>query len=380
MNTQECLYFPGTAIYSDSQYPIFLLFAKIHILEPVETEENDGTTAGPADLFINNGFCQAHTPCPLGDSRSRFLRLIADIKNRKDDYAAQLSALTMAAMSVPRPQEDDTPQSIISSLLGTHAGKDEQEKADAVRHALWQARLVLKIAEILDQEEEDIARQFSRLGDRETALFRHLHGEEAADSEEEEDPLRELLEMRDKTSQPSSAVIKNRFRAWKQLYVAGDLPEWPIWTTHMAAAADIILDRYESAQGRPALEIGRFALPAGVGQDRQEAFDRIVSFRDGNTALLSRMAADLAAVLAEKPDETAAGERFPTEGAAVCREWNEALDDHFPAGQFGRTTVTVYLLPDRSFSSLLGKKTCGRNCRTGPAAGHRLIDREPCPP
>ncbi len=357
MNTQDSLYFPGTAIFSDSQYPIFLLFAKIHILEPVEREENDGAAAGPADLFINNGFCQAHTPCPLGDSRGRFLHLIADIKNRRDDYAAQLSALTMAAMSVPRPQEDDTPQSIISSLLGTHAGKDEQEKEDAVRHLLWQARLVLKIAEILDQEEEDIARRYSQLGDRETALFRHLHGEEAADPEEDEDPLRELVEMRDKTSQPSSAVIKNRFRAWKQLYVAGDLPEWSIWATHMAAAADIILDLYESAQGRPALEIGRFALPAGVGQDRQEAFERIASFRAGNTDLLSRMAADLAAVLADKPDQIAAGERFPAEGAAVCREWNEALDDHFPAGQFGRTTATAYLLPDRSFSSLLGKKT-----------------------
>jgi hypothetical protein len=357
MNTQDSLYFPGTVIYSDSQYPIFLLFARIHILEPVEAAENDGAAAEPADLFINNGFCQAHTPCPLGDSRGRFLHLIADIKNRRDDYAAQLSSLTMAAMSAPRPQEDDTTQTIISSLLGTQAGKGEQEKEDAIRHALWQARLVLKIAEILDQEEEDIARQFSQLDDRETDLFRHLHGEEAADPEEEEDPLRELLEMRDKTSQPSSAVIKNRFRAWKQLYVAGELPEWPIWTTHMAAAADIILDLYESAQGRPAPEIGRFALPAGVGQDRQEAIEHIASFRAGNMDLLSRMAADLAAVLADKPDETAAEERFPAVGSAVCREWNETLDNHFPAGQFGRTTVTAYLLPDRSFSSLLGKKT-----------------------
>lgn len=360
MNAQDSLYFPGTAIFSDSQYPIFLLFAKIHILEPVEAEENGGTAAEPADLFINNGFCQAHTPCPLGDSRDRFLRLIADIRDRRDDYAAQLSSLTMAAMSAPRPQEDDTTQTIISSLLGTRAGKEEQEKEDAVSHLLWQARLVLKIAEILDQEEEEIARQYSQLGDRETALFRHLHGEDAADPEEEEDPLRELLEIRDKTSQPSSAVSKNRFRAWKQLYLAGDLPEWPIWTTHMAAAADLILDLYENAQGGPALEIGRFVLPAGVGLYQQEAIERIASFRAGNADLLSRMAADLAAVLADKQDETAAGERFPAAGSTVCREWHEALDSHFPADRFGRATVTAHLLPDRSFSTLLGRK---------PAAG-----------
>ncbi len=360
MNTLDTLYFPGTVLFSGSQYPLFLLFPQVHILQPVEAEENDGATAEHPDIFIKNGFCQAHTPCPLGDSRARFLHLIGDIKDRKDDYAAQLSGLTVAAMSAPRQRGDDTTQEIISSLLGTQGLKDAQEKEDAVTLALWQARLVLKIAEILDHEEEEIAQQLSLLDDRQTALFRQLHGD---DDPEEEDPLRELLEIRDKINHPSASVIRNRFRAWKQLFIAGDLPEWAIWTTSMAEAADIILEQYETLQGRPALEIGRFALPASVGQDQQEAFDRITSFRSSNADLLSRMAGDLAADSSEMQDEPETEVRFPREEAAVSGEWSQVMHKNFPAEKFGRTTVTAYLLPGQSFSSILGKKKAGATDR-----------------
>ena len=171
MNTLDTLYFPGTVLLSGSQYPLFLLFPQVHILQPVEAGEHDGATAEQPDIFIKNGFCQAHTPCPLGDSRERFLHLIDDIRDRKDDYAAQLSSLTMAAMSVPRQQGDDTTQGIISSLLGTKAAEDEQAKQETIELALWQARLVLKIAEILDREEEEIAEQLSLLDDREISPF-----------------------------------------------------------------------------------------------------------------------------------------------------------------------------------------------------------------
>jgi hypothetical protein len=350
MNTHDTLYFPSTAVFSGSQYPIYLLFEKLHILQPIEAEETDTTVA--ADLFINNGFCQAHTPCPLGDNRKRFLHLIGDIKNRKDDYAAQLSSLTMAAMSAPQHKDDDTTQEIISSLLGTQGIKDQEEREEAIAVALWQARLVLKIAEILDQEEEEIAEQLALLDDREADLFRQLHGEDT-ENHEEEDILRELLELRDKINHPSASVIRNRFRAWKQLFVAGDLPDWPVWTTSFSEAADILLEQYEAMQGRPALEIGQFALPASIGRQQQEALERITSFRSNNADLLARVASDLTAVVSMRQDEDEA--QFPREGAVVSGEWAEIMDKNFPAEIFGRTLVTAYLLPGQSFSSILGK-------------------------
>lgn len=356
MNTHDTLYFPGTVILSGSQYPIFLLFPQVHILQPVEAEENDGATAEHPDIFIKHGFCQVHTPCPLGDSKERFLHLISDIRDRKDDYAAQLSSLTMAAMSVPRQQVDDSTQGIISSLLGSKAADDEIEKQEAVKLSLWQARLVLKIAEILDHEEEEIAEQLALLDNRESLLFKDLHGEEAEDLEEDELSLRELLKVRTMINHPSASVVKNRFRAWKQLFVAGDLPEWDVWTTTMPEAADIILEQYETLQGRPALALGSFPLPASLGPDQQDALDSIRSFHDSKTDLLSRIAADLAAGFSQEQEEAGTQARFPAEGAAAGSAWNDALETSFPEELYGRTTVSVYLLPDRSFSSLLGKE------------------------
>lgn len=366
MNTHDTLYFPSTAVFSGSQYPIYLLFDKLHILQPIEAEETDTTVA--ADLFINKGFCQAHTPCPLGDNRKRFLHLIGDIKNRKDDYAAQLSSLTVAAMSAPHQKEDGTTQEIISSLLGSQGIKEQEEREEAIALALWQARLVLKIAEILDQEEEEIAEQLALLDDREADLFRQLHGEDT-ENNDEEDILRELLELRDKINHPSASVIKNRFKAWKQLFVAGDLPDWPIWTTPFPEAADIILEQYEGLQGRPPLEIGQFALPASIGRDQQQALERITSFRNSHADLLARIASDLASVVSMRQDE--AEVHFPREDAAASSEWIQVMDKHFPAETFGRTTVTAYLLPGQSFSSILGKKVAGVADRALLLVGHQ---------
>ncbi len=356
MHTQDTLYFPNTVLSSGSQYPLFLLFPQVHILQPVEAEEHDGATAEHPDIFIKNGFCQVHTPCPLGDSRGRFLHLVGDIRDRKDDYAAQLSSLTMAAMSAPRRQGDDTSQEIISSLRGDGEAKALQENEEAVTLLLWQARLVLKIAEILDLEEEEIAEQLALLDDRETDLFRQLRGDEPEGSEDEEIPLQELLEIRDRINHPSASVSRNRFRAWKQLFIAGDLPEWPIWTTSMPEAADILLEQYETAGGRPALEIGSFPLPASLGHDRQEASQRISSFRSENAAMLSRLEADLTDIISGGLTEIAAAPRFPAAGGAVGREWTAALHSHFPEEHFGRRAATIYALPGQSFSSLLGKK------------------------
>jgi hypothetical protein len=116
MNSLKTLYYPGTAIISLRQYPIFLLFQNVLILSPVESDPIENGKESP-DSFIKSGFCQVHTPHPLGKERNRFLRLVEDIKTRKDDYSAQLSSLTLAAMTAVAGQEEETERSITRSLF-----------------------------------------------------------------------------------------------------------------------------------------------------------------------------------------------------------------------------------------------------------------------
>ncbi len=338
MNLQDTLYFPGTAIVSGSQYQLFLLFPAVHLLQPVEPEEGAGDPAESADLFINHGFCQAHTPCPLGPDRRRFLRLVNDIGSRRDDYAAQLSALTVASLSAPRQQGEESPQAIVSSLLGSPGQR--QDTSDDAGQALWQARLVLKIAELLDREEEDIARELTLLAESEHDLFVRLHGEGPdADltPDEDDNPLAELLGIRARVRPQSATTIGNRLRAWERLLASGPLPDWRVWTTHSPDAADIVIERSERL-GDQANQTGTLPLPATVGATAEEALAAIVSFRKDHAALAAEVVKAL-------PDGLT---------AELCTRWQSAIDGHFPAGRFGRTTAAVYHLPGKGAPALLG--------------------------
>ena len=137
MNSLNSLYFPGTTLYSISQYPLFLLFSKIHLLRIAEHNIH-GNGGEATDSFIKSGLCQPHIPCPLGDDLRRFIHLINDIKNRRDDYGSQLSALTLAAMPAYSQNSGDSRQEIISSLLsGDQLFPNKQKEQKDLE--IWQA-------------------------------------------------------------------------------------------------------------------------------------------------------------------------------------------------------------------------------------------------
>ncbi len=340
MNTLEALYFPGTAIYSASQYPVFLLLDKVHLLQPVEALEEADISA---DIFITSGRCQEHTPCPLGANRDRFLRLIRDIRERKDDYAAQLSHLTIASLSARKPSVDDTSRGIVSSLLTTHGVATQPE--DKQEELLWQARLVLKMGEILDQEEEEVAMQMALLDDHEESLFKALQGEM---EEDEETLLEELRQIRERLSEPAASTVKNRLNAWSRLYLAAARPECRLWLTHLGEAADMLLEKYESAAGVPAKLIGELELPANIGWSREEALEQVDRFRESHGELVAAITCALEAGL-------------PEELAALASRWATALEEVFPSSKNGRTTLVVHQLAAISCGALLGKPSGSGN-------------------
>lgn len=320
MNTLEPLYFPGTEIHSGSQFPIFLLFNRIHLLRPVEAAESSDIAA---DIFNSSGLCQEHTPSPLGESRDRFLHLINDIQQRKDDYAAQLSSLTVAAMSAKKSSIDDSSQGIISTLLGGHSVEPQEEEEQDLQ--LWQARLVLKIAEILDREEEEVAMQMALLDDDESGLFQSLKGE--AD-EEEESLFTELKQLKEKMARPTVDAVEKRLRAWAQLYQKGEF-HFPLWLTQLEEAADILLEQYESSNDQPPPVILELEIPANIGWSKKETVDVIKHFQDANRELLKQL-------------QTAMQTEDSSQLQPLLSGWNSIINEDFPVEQAGRMFLTIY--------------------------------------
>ncbi len=352
MNSLDTLYFPGTDINSVRQYPIFLLFQKVHLLTPVEGDPVEGGVESP-DSFIKSGFCQVHTPCPLGRDRNRFLHLVEEIKTRRDDYAGQLSSLTLAAMSAGVTRtEEDSERSIVKSFL-TPGEPPAQPPTEENLEKLWQARLVLAIGELLDNEEEEIALNLAQLEDEEKELFLQLQGE---DDRDDENPFSELTKLGDKLRGSHTGNIGNRLKAWKTLFLAAVMAECPVFLTTSPDGGDLLLESYEKKMGRPAPLVARLDLPAFVGWNSAEAGQTVRDFIAGNGPLLARFEEKLAALgTIEATPESLAAE------VSACKtltgEWHKLLAAAFPEERFGRIQVRIHLFPGCSGATLLGKAT-----------------------
>lgn len=351
MNSLDTLYFPGTDIHSVRQYPIFLLFQKIHLLTPVEGDPVEGGIESP-DSFIKSGFCQVHTPCPLGKDRNRFLHLVEDIKTRKDDYAGQLSSLTLAAMSgVPSRVEEESERSIIRSLFPPEELPAQVQDRENVEN-LWQARLVLAIGELLDNEEEEIAMQLAQVEDEEKELFMELQGED--DKDNEESPFAELTRLESKLRGTHAGNVRNRFKAWKTLFLAATMAEYPILLTTSPDGGELLLEIYEKQTGQSAPLVAHLDLPAFVGWNSAEAGKTIRDFTANNTALLARLEEKFAEFIRM---DTTPGQQLEDVSAfsALTDAWEKLLAADFPEERFGRIQLKMFLLPGYPGTTLLGK-------------------------
>lgn len=232
---------------------------------------------------------------------------------------------------------------------------------DAEGHdeALWQARLVLKIAEVLDREEEELAQQLAAIDDEEIALFRSLQGEIRESGDEdvvEEDPFIELLELKQKMNQPRPGMIKNRLRAWSRLFLSGPLPDnFCLWTTRRQEAADILLEKYEQECGQAPILLLQIDLPARISQENAEAVREIEQFRDEMQAHLQELATALGELVKAGNLNVSDPASLLPQAETWKEVWNSKLESSFPASQYGRTPLTLHLLAEMPFSELIGE-------------------------
>jgi hypothetical protein len=343
MNSLKTLSFPGTAAPSLRLYPLFLLFQNVHFLAPVEPRpESDQRES--ADSFINWGFCQVHTPRPLGPDRQRFVRLLDDIASQGPDYARQLTALTLA--SIPERGPDESERTLVKSLLpSAGVGNDRQ---DAVKDGLWQARLLLAIGELLDQEEEEIALSLARFEDDEKRLFGELQGDD--EREELEDLLGGLTRLDAARRGNSASNVRQRCQAWKSLYGALDDQEFAILLARSGESGEVVLQDYERLSGRMAVVPLTMPLPTVIGGTVDEAEQALRRFLDRAAPTLDAIAAYLENLLHLEPSEAEQAEPLDAE---ILSAWQDHLDTAFPKERFGRTALTFSLFPGWPTNALL---------------------------
>lgn len=354
MQSLNSLYFPQTALPHHQRNCLLLLPDTLHLLQPVEPSGEETDESSDSDLFMESGICQVHTPSPLGTDRDRFLGLINEIMTRKDSYAEQLSNLTLANLSKGKDSGEQSHLAIMANLLDGQGLINKEAEEEDQSEKLWQARLVLALAEILDREEADLAMSLTDIDSEEFALFQDLKGELEDEAGEEEDPFAELLRIKAKMGQPRPGTMQRRFQAWKTLYNSGTLPEkyW-LWTTCEEEAADILISNYEAQSGQLSAPLLLLDLPEQMYLREEDALKHIQAFQKNGAALRNSITEKLTAIIKQGHLNHVDPVALLPDAGILARDWNDLIDYHFPQERFGRCKLDLQFLANVSLDTLL---------------------------
>jgi len=357
MNTIVACVFPETLPDEALIFPLVPVFDRLVYLQAIEDEPLDQGIETPwIAQLLRQGTLQRLTPMPLGDQRARFLALVADIKNRRDDYTSQLSMLALAGLS--RRHEEESKNSIIAQLLRTGGIDRLQEEEDQV---LWQSRLILKLGEFLAVEQADLDRSLRRITSRQDALLAALR--------EEDDTLFAPALAGPATGLDTEAILQHRLKAWIRLAASGPLSAEPqVFITRHAAAFDRLQEVYTSHHGRAPQMLARLELPAhrSPAAETEETAEPCPGLQAALTTLATLVDP------AGRSLPLGAGARDAlTEGLAA---WSHHLDKGYPAATYGRCRLELSLFAEISSRQLFqesstGEKRPGQQRPPVPATG-----------
>ncbi len=324
--------FPDTVPRDGVLFPLVQVFDRVVYCQAVENMDIDTMDLSTmARALVREKLCTLFAPAPLGEDRERFLALVSDLRNRRDDYASQLGNLSLAGMGQPLPGQKETGSSIISNLLRQSGigGKSEQER----ELLLWQARLVLQLAEIYDEEQRRVEQELEKISALQDGLFAELREETGEDFA--------LTRKLHSISSLTDNQLSLRLKAWTRLFFLGSAapPLRPdLFVTTGKDGLDRLEEQYEKLTKSPPRPLGRIFLPARPAPE-QDLFRQRDRFRDQGRELLARLAGAVTDPAAASTEDTA-------EFAADDTSWAALLEQIYPAATCGRRLLELVHLPD----------------------------------
>ncbi|MGX9726218.1 MAG: hypothetical protein ACTFAK_02510 [Candidatus Electronema sp. VV] len=299
MMPQSFCVFPDTLPKDETLFPLVQFFAEAVYLAAAENDLPSANEVPPlAGWLMTQGLLRFHCPAPLGADKERFLRLVKELRQRPGDYVG----LSLAGNGGSGTESQDA---IVSALRRQGGGATEEDEELAA--LLWQARLVLKLGESADRQEEEIRRSLHQITLREQGLLRTLRDEEAA-------ALSAVTEI----PASDSRRARLRLKAWRQLLACGSQPlPACVFVTADRDAFDGVMEE-NGAAAEALLELPLPAWLAGGNFAEKRA-----SFRQETTALISGL-----------PD------------SFDLKAWETLLEQVYPKAKHGRCLLSFHQKQD----------------------------------
>jgi hypothetical protein len=357
-NKPSALIFPETTPSNQGMAKLLIFFAELFYYLPVEpVGVNNGNNNTTKNL------CRGYTPAPLGDDLSRFNLLLREMETSRPDEFSRLFSAAMAPMALgqARDQEETSAAHVFSALH-----KDaEMKNSIHYKERLWQARLILKLAEMLDRRETEVRQGLARISSVEKKVLASLEGLGEAETADliELSSLNKLQYSKFDDNLPDSSLLETsgmfmplRVKAWAELYLADTQDPPPmILATANAESGAILLEGYENIWRRNPEKLFSLSIPELNIRDLAGAWDQYLSSRNTFKEAAQKNIAGFAGFLrktADFPESTTANRGNSTMLAENVSAWEKELKVHYPSKENGFKKLDFYCLPGISFAEL----------------------------
>lgn len=248
------LYFPGLRPEATWAAALLPLIERLVVYGVVEEESADPVASAPLATRL---------VAPLGEDAQRFRSLLREMTGREG--AVIRGQLLASGSRSGRDRDEASAWRLTTALhqMGGAGGSDENlAKARAER--IWQARLLLKLAEAVTSAETEISLSLAALAEKQAEMLLALQG-----GDEEVEPDEVLPVMPWSRPLPGRVFrVREQLSAWAVFYLLDPEPE-SLLLTDDPEAANLLLDEVEKRL--PGEVISLPELNLGLGESARAA-------------------------------------------------------------------------------------------------------------
>lgn len=347
MDQLTALCFPDTVPAFASTAPLLLLLDRMVLYRPTET----APTSTP--IFAADDLIHSYAPTPLGEDLDLFLRLVKDLRMHAGEYASNfLSSLSPAMVS---SYQEESVQQLINALTRGETQPTTPLKRD---ESFWQARLLLQLAEDIQDDETEIANHLAKVGDMQQDMLQALRDDDA----DEIPPLPTMPPT------PPRLPIRDDLlcRAWCRLFLADRNGQRPaLIATANSEAAELLIDTYSQASNRDPITICDLPLPTLTGITEEDFLGRRHGFRTSAAATLAEIGKTIQTAMTTG--------QTPLDSEKTTAQWEIARSQHFEDEASTVSRLRISLLAEATMADLCQRLGKSDECNTAPGSPHTVL-------
>jgi len=356
MKKVSALIFPETDPSIQTIAKLLIFFDSLSYYQPTELD-----LANSNKSFFTN-LCSPYVPVPLTEEELfRFNRLLREMETSRPDELSRLFSTVTAPLATRQARDLDE---ISASGVYSALQKDAETIASiSYKERLWQARLILKLAEMLDRTEAEVRQGLAQISSVEQKIFAALEGRNKPESDDpvvnpdkSKHPIEDDILPAETSPGTSGLHIPMRIKAWAELFMADSSEQQPlILVAGNPECGLTLLDGYENFRHQAPVKLFSLVTPALHFACNKEAESTYQADRQAFRDAVHENMEYFARHLQEATDSAESKADSREKLSALVKNlssWEKNVKHYLPASEKSAKKLDFYCFPGISFAEL----------------------------